>query len=95
VQATSATRFFGLWFKINSNWVFFDSLTQKIDWSTRPSAGSLLGHLSEFGDNGGDRILLTHVVESEAGEGDTSIEITNQIHILQLLDNWIFEAFLE
>ena len=39
--------------------------------------------------------MLTHVVESEAGEGDTSIEITDQIHVLQLLDNWIFEAFLE
>lgn len=55
----------------------------------------MLGHLGELGDDLGDGVVLTHMVDLEAGEGDASVEVTNQIHVLQLLDNGVFEAFFE
>ena len=56
---------------------------------------SSVGHLGKGLDDVGDRIVVAHVVKVEAAEADRLIEVSDDLHVLQLGDHRVLEALLE
>ena len=58
----------------------------------------ILLYLSHFGELSNDlcnRISISHVVDVKSFDRDIPVEVTDELHVLQLGEDWVLKAFFE
>lgn len=57
--------------------------------------GDSFDDLGEVGDKLDKRVFARHDVERERAQASGIVRVFDSVHVLDLGDNWVLEAFLE